>query len=169
MEHDFRLGSLGRSAWRILWRLTLLPALWGTAPMAWSQVAEVVRPDGQGDFTSITLQGARGTERQRFWLVVDRDLRGLWCRDGQGRALIALRRGAVVETADTPADSSSPLLFSQGKPYLRVRVKPVDILYDARLSELGTATTCLVRVNTSFLAPIHQDSMEKAIQKSGAG
>jgi hypothetical protein len=50
-----------------------------------------------------------------------------------------------------------------------VRIKPVDILYDARVSELGTATTCLVRVNTSFLAPIHLDSMKKAIQTSGEG
>lgn len=163
-ERHSRLRTVGRQLWRSLGSLLVLPALWGTAPGAWAQVADVARPDARGDFTTITFPGARGVVLQRFWLVVARDPRGLWCRDARGRALIALRQGAVVETADRSANPRSPLLFSQGKPYLRVRIKPVDILYDARQSAEGSAFTCLVRVNTAFLAPIHLDSMEQALQ-----
>jgi len=140
--------------------LFLVPAQMVASLAAWSQVADVVHPDPQGDFPSVMVDGPRGQYRQRFWLVVDRDPRGLWCRDAQGRALIALRRGAVVQT-----DETSPVLFNQGKSYLRVRVKPVDVLYDARLRERGTATTCVVRANTSFLAPIHPDSLERVLGK----
>lgn len=163
-DRHSRPRSVGRQVWRSLGSLLVLPALWGTIPGGWAQVADVARPDAQGDFTAITFPGARGLVLQRFWLVVDRDPRGLWCRDVRGRALVALRQGAVVETADRGADARAAPLFSQGKPFLRVRFKPVDILYDARLSAQGSGSTCLVRVNTAFLAPIHLDSMEQALQ-----
>lgn len=127
---------------------------------SWSQVADVVHPDAQGDFPSVMVAGPRGQYQQRFWLVVDRDPRGLWCRDAKGLPLIAIRRGAVVET-----DEISPVLLNEGKSYLRVRIKPVDVLYDARMRGRGKATTCVVRANTSFLAPIHPDSMMGLFEK----
>jgi len=140
--------------------LALVPAQMASSLAARSQVADVVHPDPQGDFPSVMVTGPRGQYRQRFWLVVDRDPRGLWCRDVQGRPLIALRRGAVVETV-----GASPVFFNLGKSYLRVHVKPVDVFYDGRLKDPGTATSCVVRANTSFLAPIHPDSLERVLKK----
>lgn len=130
-------------------------------PAARAQVADVVRPDAQGDFRSIRIAGPRGSTPQRFWLVVNRDPRGLQCRDDQGRAWIALRYGSVVQLAE-PERQATPLLL-QGKPTLRLAVKPVDILYDARFRERGQATVCRVRGNSVFLAPIQQDSLEQSL------
>ncbi|MEB3323114.1 MAG: hypothetical protein VKI81_09860 [Synechococcaceae cyanobacterium] len=131
-----------------------------------AQGADVIRPDAQGDFPSVDIPGGRGTYRQRFWLVVDRDPRGLWCRDATGRPSIALRYGAVIEI-DPAAGPPSPVVTRQGKPHLRVRVKPVDILHDARLRGRGTPAACVVRANSSFLAPIHPESMAAASRRAG--
>lgn len=136
--------------------LTLL-----SPPVAQAQVADVVRPDGQGDFQSIRIAGPRGSTPQRFWLVVDRDPRGLLCRDRQERAWITLRYGSVVQLAE-PEQQKEPLLL-EGKPTLRVAVKPIDILHDVRFSERGKATACRVRANSSTLAPIQADSLEQAL------
>lgn len=130
-------------------------------PAAPAQIAEVVRPDAQGDFISIRMAAARGSIAQRFWLVVDRDPRGLLCRDEQGRARIALRYGSVVEL-DQPEQQLAPLLIG-GKPYLRLAVKPIDLLYDARFTQRGQSAVCRVRANSAFLAPIQMESMQQAL------
>jgi hypothetical protein len=150
-----------------LWQLPLLSAvvvgvgLGGAIRPGWTQVADVASADARGDFVSVTLSGARGRYAQRFWLVVDQDPRGLWCRDARGWPVIALRQGAVVET-DL---SSGSVVMKQGKPFLRIRFQPVDILHDARQAGKGTATPCLVRANRSFLAPIHPESLESKVLK----
>ena len=126
-----------------------------------AQIADVVRPDEHGEFSSLWIAGARGSTPQRFWLVVDRDPRGLLCRDEQGRAWIALRYGSVVQL-DQPERQRTPLL-TQGKPTLRLAVKAVDILYDARFRDRGKAAVCWVRANSAFLAPIQEDSLERAL------
>lgn len=150
-----------RPASRLFWAFALAAPLLGSTVPALAQVADVTAPDSQGDFTTLEIPGARGTYPQRFWLVVDRDPRGLWCRDARGRALIALRRGAVVETAG----ARGPLLLSQGKPYLQVKIKSMDILHDARHRERGLSTSCVVRANSAFLAPINPDSLEAIFPK----
>lgn len=123
-----------------------------------AQVPDVVKPAPDGDFPSISVSGFRGIHPQRYWLVVDRDPRGLLCRDGQGRGLIALKYGSVIETDLSPA-SPSPLSFQQGKSVVRVRVQPMHLLFDARLKHRGTPTTCNVRANTSFIAPVNGESI----------
>lgn len=137
--------------------LLLAVTLWFEGRPSWSQVADVARPDAQGDFRSVAVIGPRGSYGQRLWLVVDRDPQGLRCRDGNGLSLIALRPGAVLETASGAAS----LFLLQGKPYLKVRVEPVDLLEDARQEGRGTATACLVRANSAYIAPIHPDSLAK--------
>jgi len=124
-----------------------------------AQVADVVRPDAQGDFTSIRVAGARGFQAQRFWLVVDRDPRGLACRDERGRARIALRYGAVVRL-DEPQVQQAPLLIGS-KSYLRLMVQPTAILHDSRLRERGQPAVCIARANSVFLAPIQMDTLER--------
>ncbi|WP_233130364.1 hypothetical protein [Synechococcus sp. 1G10] len=126
--------------------------------VAKAQSADVIRPEQDGDFRSIEIPGNRGSYRQRFWLVVDRDPRGLWCRDLKGRPTIALKYGSVIESVGTSV-IARPIQLSQGKAYLQVEIKPVDILYDARLQERGTPSTCFVRASAFFIAPINPDSM----------
>lgn len=128
-------------------------------PGAWAQIADVVRPDAQGEFLSVRVPGPRGSTAQRFWLVVDRDPRGLACRDVQGRAWISLRYGSVVQL-DQPEQQMAPLLI-QGKPYLRLAIQPMVILHDARFRDRGQPTSCRVRANSAFLAPIQEDSLQQ--------
>lgn len=139
------------------WTLAL-SLLW--PPLAQAQMADVVLPDARGDFQSIGIGGHRGSTPQRFWLVVDRDPRGLLCRDREGRAWIALRYGSVLQLSE-PEQQKAPLLL-QGRPSLLVAVKPIDILHDARFRERGKATVCRVRAHSSTLAPIQEDSMQQA-------
>ncbi|MFM9071951.1 MAG: hypothetical protein ACKOOC_00840 [Cyanobium sp.] len=136
------------------------------ASAATAQVPDVVKPAVDGDFPSISVSGFRGVHPQRYWLVVDRDPRGLLCRDGQGRGLIALKYGSVIETDLSPS-SPSPLSFQQGKSVVRVKVLPIHLLFDARLKHRGTPTTCTVRANTAFIAPVNGESI--AVLCTGAG
>ncbi|MFN9545603.1 MAG: hypothetical protein ACK6AD_00820 [Cyanobacteriota bacterium] len=160
MAHAFPLNAPARSCLWPLWGLAAPALLVGSGQAGWCQVADVALPNGQGDFSSISVSGARGATPQQFWLVVDRDPRGLWCRDSRGQPLLSLRRGAVVET--DPLGSS--LLFRQDKPYLRLRVKPVDILLATRPpGERSLPPTCWVRANELFLAPIHPESLRSVL------
>jgi hypothetical protein len=133
-----------------------------------AQVPDVVKPAPDGDFPSISISGFRGIHPQRYWLVVDRDPRGLLCRDVQGRGLIALKYGSVIETDLSPA-SPSPLSFQQGKSVVRVNVQPIHLLFDARLKHRGTPTTCNVRANTSFIAPVNGESIAVLCKGAAVG
>jgi len=122
-----------------------------------AQGAEVVPPDRQGDFANLDWRGPRGLIRQRHWLVVDPDPAGLACRDATGRASIALRPGAIVESdGGTPP----PLRLVQGRPWLRVKVPPVAILRDTRAGERGKPARCWVRANRTYLAPILPEALQ---------
>ncbi len=147
--------SRWRQAGAALASLALL--LW---PQAHAQIADVVRPDEQGEFTTIRVAGPRGSSPQRFWLVVDRDPRGLICRDQRWRPWISLRYGSVVEL-DQPDRQLEPMLI-QGKAYLRLTVQPRDIAADARLRERGRPAVCTVRASSTVLAPIQPDSLQAA-------
>ena len=146
------------ACWSLL-PLWLLAGVLALGSSAWAQVADVMTPDSRGDFRSPLVSGPRGAYPQRYWLVVDRDPQGLWCRDAFWRPAVALRSGAVLEL-DLRDPQQPSLLQHRGAPYLRVRVKPMDILVDARLGERGKELSCVVRANVNFLAPIHPDSLE---------
>ena len=150
----------GRWGWR--WPRLLLPVLsllLGFSKAALAQTADVIRPDAQGDFRSISEPGPRGSVVQRYWLVVDADPRGLHCRDALGRAWIRLRYGSVLQL-DQPEQLGAAQLI-QGKPYLRMAIKSVDLLSDRRLKERGQSAVCFVRANRAYVAPIQPDSLEQ--------
>ena len=138
------------------------------ASAATAQVPDVVKPAGDGDFPSISVSGFRGVHPQRYWLVVDRDPRGLLCRNEKGQALLALKYGSVIETDLSPS-SPSPLSFQQGKSVVRVKVLPIHLLFDARLKHRGTSTTCTVRANTAFIAPVNGESIAVLCRGAGVG
>jgi hypothetical protein len=127
-----------------------------------AQTQDVPQPDLQGNFAAGQASGDRGAVPQRFWLVVDRDPRGLLCRDGQGRPSIALKYGAMVE-ALAPLAGAPPLPTGT---WLRVRVKPVAVLYDARLRGRGSEAICQVRAHSVYLAPVNADSLQQVLQPS---
>lgn len=128
-----------------------------------AQTLDVPLPDPQGNFTTGQASGDRGPLPQRYWLVVDRDPRGLLCRDGQGRPSIALRYGAVIE-ALAPLAAAQPLPSGATGTWLRVRVKPVAVLYDARQRGRGSEAICLVRAHAVYLAPMNTDSLRQVLQ-----
>jgi hypothetical protein len=138
------------------------------ASAATAQVPDVVKPAVDGDFPSISVSGFRGVHPQRYWLVVDRDPRGLLCRNEKGQALLALKYGSVIETDLSPS-SPSPLSFQQGKSVVRVKVQPMHLLFDARLKQRGTSTTCTVRANTAFIAPVNGESIAVLCRGAGVG
>ena len=130
-----------------------------------AQTLDVPQPDLQGNFAAGQASGDRGALPQRYWLVVDRDPRGLLCRDGQGRPSIALKYGAVIE-ALAPLAAAPPLPSGTTGTWLRVRVKPVAVLYDARLRDRGSEAICLVRAHSVYLAPVNADSLQQVLQPS---
>jgi hypothetical protein len=67
-----------------------------------------------------------------------------------------------VLEADLQEPRLPALLNRQGVPYLRVRVKPMDILRDHGLVAQGKELSCAVRANMNFLAPIQPDSLGSA-------
>ena len=125
-----------------------------------AQSADVPRPDARGDFHSSLVNGPRGAYGQRFWLVVDRDPYGLLCRDARGRAWLALKYGSVLEAEAAAAPPPAPLL-ERGPTWLRVQVKPVDVLLDARPRAGGLDPFCWVRAHTTVLAPLNPDSLRQ--------
>jgi hypothetical protein len=144
----------------VLVAMALAVSLPGTAG---AQEAEVVPPDRQGDFGRLEWLGPRGPIRQRHWLVVDPDPAGLICRDGAGRATIALRPGAIVATDPAPP---TPLRLVQGRPWLRVTAPALAILRDSRSEGRGQPVHCWVRANRLFLAPILPEFLPRPDRKT---
>lgn len=138
----------------------LVPALViSTMPPALAQVADVVQPSSSGDYLESESEGARGRRPQRLWVVVDRDPAGLLCRDSDGRALLALRRGALLE-ADSGPGLPAPLQWRGGRSYLRLRVKAVDILSDRRRLPHSAGSICQVRAHGAYIAPVSLESLQ---------
>jgi len=128
-----------------------------------AQTLDVPQADLHGNFAAGQASGDRGPVPQRFWLVVDRDPRGLLCRDEQGRPSIALKYGAVIE-ALAPLAAGPPLPSGTTGTWLRVRVKPVAVLYDARQRGRGSEAICQVRAHAVYLAPLNADSLQQVLQ-----
>jgi hypothetical protein len=152
--HPNRLGSLAAA-------LLTATALLGSPLRA--QTLDVPQPDPQGNFAAGQASGDRGPLPQRYWLVVDRDPRGLLCRDGQGRPSIALKYGAVIE-ALAPLTAAAPIPSGTTGTWLQVRVKPVAVLYDARQRGRGSEAICQVRAHAVYLAPLNADSLRQVLQ-----
>lgn len=131
-----------------------------------AQSLDVPQPDPQGNFAAGQASGDRGPLPQRYWLVVDRDPRGLLCRDGQGRPSIALKYGAVIEALAPLAAAQPPLPGGTTGTWLQVRVKPMAVLYDARPRGRGSEAICLVRAHAVYLAPVNADALRQVLQQS---
>jgi hypothetical protein len=132
---------------------------WGGA---WAQLADVPRPDRLGDFRSARVQGHRGVYPQRQWLVVTSDPQGLNCRDAQGRVVVALAYGSVVDS-DLSGPGEEAIVAVGGRPWLRLIVQPFDLLRDWRPpAQRQRPITCRVRAHADYVAPLNPDTLAPA-------
>jgi hypothetical protein len=68
--------------------------------------------------------------------------------------------------AMAPLAAAPPFPSSPTGTWLQVRVKPVAVLYDARLRGRGSEAICVVRAHSVYLAPVNADSLQQVLQPS---
>jgi hypothetical protein len=121
----------------------------------WAQRADSAAFDRQGDFLSSRIRGNRGFYQQRYWLVVDTDRRGLNCRDQ--RRLVARFGYGDVLMADVPLVSGEAITQINGYTYLRIADERSYLRTDGNKISDNKRSTCLVRANVKYIAPINMD------------
>ena len=130
---------------------------------AQAQWADVPRMDAHGDFLTTKVQGNRGYYQQLFWLVVDRDPKGLNCRpvDG-GEALVKLDYGGIVMTRIESAETNA-ITLREGLPWLNVTLTRLSSpLMDLRQGAERTGSYhCQVRAHSDFVAPINLSALDE--------
>ncbi|GBO51512.1 hypothetical protein APA_476 [Pseudanabaena sp. lw0831] len=147
-----------------------------------AQEADVPKPNGNGDFNSIFLQGNRGYYAVKKWLViqfVESEMNGgvVNCRytpNGEIRSRIP--RGAILtavfnQTANgrvpnphTSADDAI-VLDNNGSPWLRVIGTREELAYPVRPLTFDDLGECYVRANLKYIAPINPDAINYYDQK----
>lgn len=132
--------------------VVLMSVLLGVgATTAIAQVAEVPRPNANGDYRTAMVQGNRGMYPNRKWLVTDSS--DLNCRvspNGVVRSQIV--PGAIVTAQFAQGDA---IVLQNGSPWLRVRGTDA-LAFPVRGQSLGT---CFVRANVRYVAPINEDAI----------
>ncbi|PZU98459.1 MAG: hypothetical protein DCE90_04935 [Pseudanabaena sp.] len=148
-----------------------------------AQSADVPKPNPNGDFNSIFVQGNRGYYAVKKWLViqfVQSEVNGgtLNCRytpNGEIRSRIP--RGAILtavfnQTANgrvpnphTTADDAI-VLDSSGSPWLRVIGTQEELAYPVRPLKFSDLGECYVRANLKYIAPINPDAINYYDQKT---
>lgn len=127
---------------------------------AFAQRADVPEVDRQGNFRSTRVQGNRGFYQQTHWLVVDRDPGGLNCRPFKpdNKPEVSLQYGSIVRT-DVHGSSDDGISVKNGQPWLRVKADPSALQRDYRTRDRNRPVQCIVRANSSFIAPINMDDL----------
>ena len=148
-----------------------------------AQSADVPKPNPNGDFNSIFVQGNRGYYAVKKWLVIQfiqSEVNGgtLNCRytpNGEIRSRIP--RGAILtavfnQTANgrvpnphTTADDAI-VLDSSGSPWLRVIGTQEELAYPVRPLKFSDLGECYVRANLKYIAPINPDAINYYDQKT---
>lgn len=141
---------------------------------ALAQVAEVPRPDSNGDFTTAFVQGNLGYYANKQWLVVaqsgdprDGFLNCRYAPNGEIRSRVP--SGAIVEAVFlgefgepnpprmlelNPANDA--IILEDGAPWLRVRGTS-GLFYPARAGDWESLGECYVRANWQYIAPVNND------------
>jgi hypothetical protein len=147
-----------------------------------AQAADVPKPNGNGDFSSIFLQGNRGYYAVKKWLViqfVESEVNGgtVNCRyTPNGEIRSGIQRGAILtavfnQTANgrvpnphTSADDAI-VLDSNGSPWLRVIGTREELAYPVKPLIFYDLGECYVRANLKYIAPINPDAINFYDQK----
>ena len=147
-----------------------------------AQEADVPKPNGNGDFNSIFVQGNRGYYAVKKWLVIqfvesevnDHTVNCRYTPNGEIRSRIP--RGAILtavfnQTAQgrvpnppTSADDAI-VLDSSGSPWLRVIGTRKELAYPVRPLTFDDLGECYVRANLKYIAPINPDAIAYYDQK----
>jgi hypothetical protein len=155
------------------------------ADKAIAQAADVPKPNSNGDFNSIFVQGNRGFYAVNKWLVtqfIASEINGgtVNCRympNGEIRSQIP--RGAIltavfnqtakgrVPSPHTAADDAI-VLDSNGSPWLRVIGTKEELAYPVRPLTFADLGECYVRANLKYIAPINPDAIDYYNQKRSA-
>jgi hypothetical protein len=147
-----------------------------------AQAADVPKPNGNGDFSSIFLQGNRGYYAVQKWLIiqsVESEANGdtVNCRyTPNGEIRSRIQRGAILtavfnQTANgrvpnphTSADDAI-VLDSSGSPWLRVIGTREELAYPVKPLIFYDLGECYVRANLKYIAPINPDAINFYDQK----
>lgn len=147
-----------------------------------AQAADVPKPNGNGDFNSIFLQGNRGFYAVQKWLIiqsVESEANGstVNCRyTPNGEIRSRIQRGAILtavfnQTANgrvpnphTSADDAI-VLDSSGSPWLRVIGTREELAYPVKPLIFYDLGECYLRANLKYIAPINPDAINFYDQK----
>jgi len=147
-----------------------------------AQEADVPKPNGNGDFNSIFLQGNRGFYAVQKWLIiqsVESEANGgtVNCRyTPNGEIRSRIQRGAIltavfnktamgrVPNPHTSADDAI-VLDGSGSPWLRVIGTREELAYPVKPLIFYDLGECYVRANLKYIAPINPDAINFYYQK----
>jgi hypothetical protein len=127
----------------------LLHLLFSMVGAAYGQVKDVPNYDRAGDFRSTRVPGNRGPYQHLLWLVIDRDPKGLNCRDFRGSVVASLTYGTVVRTSVNTINDDGIRLID-GEAWLKVTASPGDP---------RQRYVCYIRANAAYIAPINPDTL----------
>ncbi len=162
--------------------VTIICSLLVFEDKAIAQEADVPKPNGNGDFNSIFLQGNRGFYSVQKWLIiqsVESEANGgtVNCRyTPNGEIRSRIQRGAIltavfnktemgrVPNPHTSADDAI-VLDSSGSPWLRVIGTREELAYPVRPLTFADLGECYVRASLKYIAPINPDAIAYYDQK----
>ena len=163
--------------------IAVISSLFVLEGKAIAQEADVPKPNGNGDFNSIFLQGNRGFYAVQKWLIiqsVESEANGgtVNCRyTPNGEIRSRIQRGAILtavfnQTANgrvpnphTSADDAI-VLDSSGSPWLRVIGTREELAYPVKPLIFYDLGECYVRANLEYIAPINPDAINSYYQKT---
>ena len=150
-----------------------------------AQAADVPKPNGNGDFNSIFVQGNRGYYAVKKWLViqfVESEMNGgtVNCRyTPNGEIRSRIQRGAILTTVfnqtakgrvpnpHTSADDAI-VLDSSDSPWLRVMGTREELAYPVRPLTFDDSGECYVRASLKYITPINPDAINYYDQKTSS-
>jgi hypothetical protein len=162
--------------------IAVISSLFVLEGKAIAQEADVPKPNGNGDFNSIFLQGNRGFYAVQKWLIiqsVESEANGgtVNCRyTPNGKIRSRIQRGAIltavfnktamgrVPNPHTSADDAI-VLDSSGSPWLRVIGTREELAYPVKPLIFYDLGECYVRANLKYIAPINPDAINFYDQK----
>lgn len=158
---------------KLLGSLSITTSIYLVNSVVIAQVADVPRPNSDGDFTTAFVLGNRGYYANEKWLVVSQSVdqrdAALNCRyapNGEIRSRIV--SGAIIEAvflgspntpgAIEPNLANDAIVSESGVPWLRVQGTS-DFFYPAQAGNWESLGECYVRANLQYIAPINNDGL----------